>query len=169
MTDIVVLVVAANDGVMPQTIEAIEHAQAAECPIVVAINKIDLPEADSEKAKQRLTEHNLVPEDFGGDVICVDVSAKTGEGIENLLEMLVLQTELLELKADPTRRASGFVLEANLDKGRGPMATLLVLDGTLKKGDVLVAGSAVFRGGSVDNPGVYGDNIRAIRAACLGL
>ena len=141
VTDIVVLVVAANDGVMPQTIEAIEHAQAAECPIVVAINKIDLPEADSEKAKQRLTEHNLVPEEFGGDVICVDVSAKTGEGIENLLEMLVLQTELLELKADPARRASGFVLEANLDKGRGPMATLLVLDGTLKKGDVLVAGS----------------------------
>ena len=141
VTDIVVLVVAANDGVMPQTIEAIEHAQAADCPIVVAINKIDLPEADSEKAKQRLTEHNLVPEDFGGDVICVDVSAKTGEGIPNLLEMLALQTELLELKADPTRRASGFVLEANLDKGRGPMATLLVLDGTLKKGDVLVAGS----------------------------
>ena len=141
VTDIVVLVVAANDGVMPQTIEAIEHAQAADCPILVAINKIDLPEADSEKAKQRLTEHNLVPEEFGGDVICVDVSAKTGEGIGNLLEMLALQTELLELKADPTRRASGFVLEANLDKGRGPMATLLVLDGTLKKGDVLVAGS----------------------------
>ena len=141
VTDIVVLVVAANDGVMPQTVEAIEHAQAAGCPIVVAINKMDLPEADSEKAKQRLTEHNLVPEDFGGDVICVDVSAKTGEGVENLLEMLTLQTELLELKADPGRRASGFVLEANLDKGRGPMATLLVLDGTLKKGDVLVAGS----------------------------
>ncbi len=141
VTDIVVLVVAANDGVMPQTVEAIQHAQAAGCPIVVAINKMDLPEADPEKAKQRLTEHNLVPEEFGGEVICVNVSAKTGEGIENLLEMLALQTELLELRADPSRRASGFVLEANLDKGRGAMATLLVLDGTLKKGDVLVAGS----------------------------
>ena len=141
VTDIVVLVVAANDGVMPQPVEAIEHAQAANCPIVVAINKMDLPEADAEKAKQRLTEHNLVSEDFGGEVICVNVSAKTGEGVETLLEMLDLQTELMELKADPARRASGFVLEANLDKGRGPMATLLVLDGTLRRGDILVAGS----------------------------
>jgi translation initiation factor IF-2 len=139
VTDIVVLVIAATDGVMPQTVEAIEHAQAAGCPIVVAINKIDLSDADLEKTKQRLTEHNLVPEDFGGDVICVGVSAKTGEGIDHLLEMLSLQTELLELKADASRRARGVVLEARLDKGRGSVATCLIQDGTLRRGDVLVA------------------------------
>jgi translation initiation factor IF-2 len=141
VTDLVVLVIAATEGVMPQTVEAIEHAQAAGCPIVVAINKCDLPDADPEKARQRLTEHNLVPEDFGGDVICVNVSAKTGEGIDALLEMLALQAEVLELKADPMRRASGVVLEARLDKGRGPVATLIVQDGTLKKGDSIVVGT----------------------------
>jgi translation initiation factor IF-2 len=141
VTDLVVLVIAATEGPMPQTVEAIEHAQAAGCPIVVAVNKCDLPDADPEKAKQRLTEHNLVPEDFGGDVACVNVSAKTGDGIEQLLEMLVLQAEILELKADPARRASGSVLEARLDKGRGAVATLLVQDGTLKKGDTVVVGT----------------------------
>jgi translation initiation factor IF-2 len=141
VTDLVVLVIAATEGVMPQTVEAIEHAQAAGCPIVVAVNKCDLPNADPEKARQRLTEHNLVPEDFGGDVICVNVSAKTGEGIDTLLEMLVLQAEVLELKADASKRASGIVLEARLDKGRGPVGTIIVQDGTLKKGDSIVVGT----------------------------
>ncbi len=138
VTDIVILVVAANDGVMPQTVEAIEHAQAAGCPIVVAINKVDLSDADPSKTLQRLTEHNLVPEEFGGDVICVNVSAKTGEGIENLLEMIGLQTEVMELQASPERRARGVVLDARLDKGRGPVATVLIQDGTLSRGDVIV-------------------------------
>ena len=142
-TDLVVLVIAATEGVMPQTVEAIEHAQAAGCPILVAINKCDLPEADPEKARQRLTEHNLVPEDFGGDTICVNVSAKTGDGIDQLLEMLALQAEVLELRADATKRASGVVLEAQLDKGRGPVATLIVQDGTLKKGDSIVVGDGM--------------------------
>jgi translation initiation factor IF-2 len=141
VTDLVVLVIAATEGVMPQTVEAIEHAQAAGCPIVVAVNKCDLPDADPEKARQRLTEHNLVPEEFGGDVICVNVSAKTGEGLDQLLEMLTLQSEILELSADPGRRAAGVVLEARLDKGRGTVATLLVQDGTLKKGDTVVLGT----------------------------
>jgi translation initiation factor IF-2 len=145
VTDIVVLVVAANDGVMPQTVEAIEHAQAAGCPIVVAINKVDLSDADPGKVKQRLTEHNLVAEDFGGDVICCNVSAKTGEGIEHLLEMLSLQADVLELRADPSRRAKGVVLEARLDKGRGPVATVLVQDGTLQRGDVMVVGTETGR------------------------
>jgi translation initiation factor IF-2 len=124
--------------VMPQTVEAIEHAQAAGCPIVVAINKCDLGDADPSRTKQRLTEHNLVAEDFGGDVICVEVSAKTGEGLDQLLEMLALQSDLLELKADPTRRASGVVLESRLAKGRGPLATVLIQEGTLRRGDVVV-------------------------------
>ena len=141
VTDLVVLVIAATEGVMPQTVEAIEHAQAAGCPILVAVNKCDLPDADPEKARQRLTEHNLVPEDFGGDVICVNVSAKTGEGIDQLLEMLALQAEVLELRADATKRANGVVLEAQLDKGRGPVATIIVQDGTLKKGDSIVIGT----------------------------
>ena len=140
-TDLVVLVIAATEGVMPQTVEAIEHAQAAGCPIVVAINKCDLPDADPARARQRLMEHNLVPEDFGGDVVCVDVSAKTGQGLDHLLEMLVLQSDLLELRADPTRRAAGVVLEAQLDKGRGPLATLLIQDGTLEQGDSIVVGT----------------------------
>ena len=141
VTDLVVLVIAATEGVMPQTVEAIEHAQAAGCPILVAVNKCDLADADPEKARQRLTEHNLVPEDFGGDVICVNVSAKTGEGIDQLLEMLALQAEVLELRADATKRASGIVLEAQLDKGRGPVATVIVQNGTLKKGDSIVVGT----------------------------
>ena len=141
VTDMVVLVVAANDGVMPQTVEAIEHAQAAGCPIVVAINKMDLTEADPEKVKQRLTEHGLVAEDFGGDMICCNVSAKTGDGIGHLLDMLALQAELLELRSDPSRRAKGIVLDARLDKGRGPVATVLVQDGTLQRGDAMVVGT----------------------------
>ena len=141
ITDLVVLVIAATEGPMPQTVEAIEHAQAAGCPIVVAVNKCDLPDADPEKARQRLTEHNLVPEEFGGDVACVNVSAKTGDGLPELLEMLALQAEVLELKADPDRRASGSVLEARLDKGRGAVATIIVQDGTLKKGDTVVVGT----------------------------
>jgi translation initiation factor IF-2 len=145
VTDMVVLVIAANDGVMPQTVEAIEHAQAAGCPIVVAINKVDLPDADPEKTKQRLTEHNLVAEDFGGDVICVNVSAKTGDGLPQLLEMLALQSEVLELGADAERRGKGVVLEARLDKGRGPVATVLVQDGTLRVGDVVVVGTETGR------------------------
>ena len=140
-TDIVVLVVAATEGVMPQTVEAIDHARAAGCPIVVAINKCDLPEADPQRSRQKLMEHNLVPEEFGGDVICVNVSATTGEGIDQLLEMLALQAEVLELKADPTRRARGVVLEAELDKGKGPIATVLVQDGTLERGQYVVVGA----------------------------
>jgi translation initiation factor IF-2 len=140
-TDIVILVVAATEGIMPQTIEAIDHARAAGVPIVVAINKIDLPGANSQQARQRLLEHQLVPEEFGGDTICVDVSAKQGTGLEKLLEMLALQAELLELKADATARASGVVLEARLDKGRGPVATILVREGTLRRGDCMVVGT----------------------------
>lgn len=140
-TDLTVLVVAVNDGVMPQTIEAIEHCKAAGCPIVVAINKCDLPDADSSKARQRLMEHGIVSEEFGGDTICVDVSAKTGDGLDQLLEMLTLQAEVLELKADPDMPAHGVVLEAHLDKGRGPAATVLIQDGTLHPGDVVVIGN----------------------------
>jgi translation initiation factor IF-2 len=140
-TDIVILVVAASEGIMPQTVEAIDHARAAGVPIVVAINKIDLPGANSQQTRQRLLEHQLVPEEFGGDTICVDVSAKQGTGLEKLLEMVALQAELLELKADPTVRASGVVLEARLDKGRGPVATVLVREGTLRRGDCVVVGT----------------------------
>ena len=122
VTDLVILVVAATEGIMPQTIEAIEHSQAAEVPIVVAINKCDLPGADPQQTRQRLMEHNLVAEEFGGETITVEVSATQGTGLEKLLEMVQLQSELLELKADPGMRASGVVLEARLDKGRGPVA-----------------------------------------------
>jgi translation initiation factor IF-2 len=125
---------------MPQTVEAIDHARAANCPIVVAVNKCDLPGADPKQTRQRLMEHNLVAEEFGGDTICVDVSALTGAGLDQLLEMLNLQAELLELTANPSARASGLVLEARLDKGRGVVATALVLDGTLKQGDTVVCG-----------------------------
>ncbi len=141
VTDIVVLVVAATEGAMPQTVEAIAHAKAAAVPIVVAINKCDLPEADPQMTRQRLMEHDLVPEEFGGDVICVETSATKGTGLDKLLEMLKLQAELLELKADPETRARGVVLEAQLDKGRGPVATVLVQQGTLNRGDIVVCGT----------------------------
>jgi translation initiation factor IF-2 len=141
VTDIVVLVVAATEGIMPQTIEAIEHARAAGVPIIVAVNKMDLPGANPQQVRQRLMEHGLVSEEFGGETICVNVSATKGTGLDQLLEMLALQADVLELTADPKRRAAGVVLEARLDKGRGPVATVLVQDGTLAAGDVLVAGT----------------------------
>jgi translation initiation factor IF-2 len=141
VTDIVILVVAATEGIMPQTVEAIHHAKAAGVPIVVANNKCDLPGADPQQTRRRLMDHGLVPEDFGGDVICVDISAKTGSGLSKLLEMVLLQAELLELKADPSVRAKGVVLEARLDKGRGPVATVLVREGTLRRGDIAVVGT----------------------------
>ncbi|MBQ7045276.1 MAG: translation initiation factor IF-2 [Clostridia bacterium] len=144
-TDIAVLVVAADDGIMPQTIEAINHAKMAEVQIIVAINKMDKPEANPDRIKQQLTEHSLVPEEWGGDVICVPVSAKTHEGIDDLLENILLVAEMMELKANPDRRAKGVVIEARLDKGRGPIATLLVQNGTLNAGDIIVAGTAVGR------------------------
>jgi translation initiation factor IF-2 len=145
VTDMVILVVAATEGIMPQTVEAIDHSKAAGVPIVVAVNKCDLPGANSQQTRQRLMEHELVPEDFGGDVICVDVSAKEGTGLDQLLEMLGLQAEVLELKADPVLRASGIVLEARLDKGRGPVATVLVQNGTLRTGDTVVVGTHLGR------------------------
>ncbi|MBT9253433.1 MAG: translation initiation factor IF-2 [Brockia lithotrophica] len=141
VTDVVVLVVAADDGVMPQTVEAIDHAKAAGVPIIVAINKIDKPDARPERVKQELTEHGLVPEEWGGDTIFVPVSALKRQGIDELLEMILLVAELRELKANPNRRARGVVLEARLDRGRGPVATLLVQNGTLRQGDALVAGT----------------------------
>ena len=141
VTDLVILVVAATDGVMPQTIEAINHARAAGSPIVVAVNMCDLPAANPQQVRQKLMEHELISEEFGGDVACVDISAKTGAGLDQLKEMLGLQAEMLELKAAPGRRGSGIVLESQLDKGRGPIATLLILDGTLRQGDTLVVGS----------------------------
>ena len=144
-TDIAILVVAADDGIMPQTIEAINHAKAAEVQIIVAINKMDKPEANPDRIMQQLTEHSLVPEEWGGDIICVPVSAKTHKGIDNLLENVLLVAEMLELKANPDRRAKGVVIEARLDKGRGPVATLLVQNGTLNAGDIIVTGTSVGR------------------------
>ena len=144
-TDIAILVVAADDGIMPQTVEAINHAKAAEIPIIVAINKMDKPEANPERVKQQLTEYGLVSEEWGGDTICCPISAKTGMGVDNLLEMVVLTAEMRELKANPNRSAHGAVIEARLDKGRGPVATLLVQNGTLNQGDVIIAGTAVGR------------------------
>ena len=144
-TDIAVLVVAADDGIMPQTIEAINHAKAAGVQIIVAINKMDKPEANPDRVKQQLTEHSLVPEEWGGDVICVPVSAHTHMGIDVLLENILLVAEMAELKANPDRRAKGVVIEARLDKGRGPVATLLVQNGTLNHGDIIVAGTSVGR------------------------
>ncbi|MBR5740059.1 MAG: translation initiation factor IF-2, partial [Firmicutes bacterium] len=145
VTDIAVLVVAADDGVMPQTVESISHAKAAGVPIIVAINKIDKPGANPDRVKQELTEHNILVEDWGGDTICVPVSAKTGEGITNLLEMILLQAEVLELKANPNRMAKGSVVEARLDKTKGPVATLLVDNGTLKSGQSVVVGNCYGR------------------------
>jgi translation initiation factor IF-2 len=141
-TDLVILVTAADDGVMPQTIEAINHARAAEVPIIVAINKCDLPGADTDRTKRMLMEQSLVPEELGGDTIIVEVSAKTGEGLDKLLEMITLQSEIMELTANSSRAASGIVLEAYLDRGRGPVANVLVQDGTLKPGAVVVAGGS---------------------------
>ncbi len=145
VTDIAVLVIAADDGVMPQTIEAINHAKAANVPIIVALNKCDRPEADPDRVKTSLTEYGLIPEEWGGDVICVNVSAKTGMGIDTLLEMINLVAEMQELKANPNRPALGTVIESRLDKGRGPIATILVQNGTLHNGDVVIAGTAVGR------------------------
>ena len=141
-TDIAILVVAADDGVMPQTVEAINHAKAAGIEIIVAVNKIDKPGANIERVKQELTEHGLIAEDWGGSTVFVPVSAKSGEGIEQLLEMILLTAEVLELKANPNRRARGLVIEAELDKGRGPVATILVQKGTLNVGDFVSAGAA---------------------------
>ncbi len=144
-TDIAILVVAADDGIMPQTVEAINHAKAANIDIIVAINKMDKPHANPDQVMQGLTQHNLVPEEWGGDVICVPVSALTGMGIDDLLENVLLVAEMKQLKANPVRRASGVVIEAKLDKGRGPVATLLVQNGTLHSGDIVIAGTAVGR------------------------
>jgi len=145
VTDIAILVVAADDGVMPQTVEAINHAKAANVSIIVAINKIDKPGANPDRVKQELTEYGLVPEEWGGDVICVNVSAKKRENIDGLLEMVLLTADMMELKADPTRQAKGTVIEAKLDKDRGPIATMLVQRGTLKHGDSIVTGTTVGR------------------------
>ena len=145
VTDIAVLVIAADDGIMPQTVEAINHAKAANVPIIVALNKIDRPEADPERVKTSLTEYDLVPEEWGGDVVCVNVSAKTGEGIDELLEMINLVADMQDLKANPDRLALGTVIESRLDKGRGPVATILVQNGTLHNGDIVIAGTAVGR------------------------
>ena len=145
VTDIAVLVVAADDGVMPQTIEAINHAKAAEVDIIVAINKIDKPSANPDRVKQELVEYGLISEDWGGDTICVPVSASTKEGIDRLLEMIILVSELKELKANPDKKARGSIIEAQLDKGRGAVATVLVQNGTLKVGDPVVAGAAFGR------------------------
>lgn len=145
ITDITILVVAADDGVMPQTIEAINHAKAAKMPIIVAVNKIDKPQANPERVMQELTEYELIPEDWGGDTIFVPISAKFGEGLDNLLDMILLVSEVEELKANPERRALGTVVEAELDKGRGSVATLLVQDGTLHVGDPIVVGNTFGR------------------------
>ena len=144
-TDIAILVVAADDGIMPQTVEAIHHAKAAGVDIIVAINKMDKPTANPDQIKNELTKYDLVPEEWGGDVMCVPVSAVTKQGIDDLLEAVLLVAEMKELKADPTRRAKGIVIEAKLDKGRGPVATVLVQNGTLHAGDIVIAGTAVGR------------------------
>lgn len=159
-TDIAILVVAADDGIMPQTVEAISHAKSAEVPIIVAINKIDKPEANPERVKQELMNYNLIPEDWGGSTITVNVSAKTKEGIDDLLEMILLVAEMQELKANPNRAAVGTIIEANLDKGKGPMATVLVKNGTLRFGDHVVSGVCSGRIRAMDD-----DKGRAIKKA----
>lgn len=143
VTDIVVLVVAADDGIMPQTVEAINHAKAADVPIIVAMNKMDKSQADPDKVKQGLMKYDLVPEEWGGDVIVVPVSAKTGAGIDDLLENIWLVAEMQELTADPDRNAKGVIIEAKLDKGKGPMASVLVQNGTLHTGDNLISGTTM--------------------------
>ena len=145
VTDIAILVVAAEDGIMPQTVESINHAKAAQIPIIVAINKMDKPEANPDRIKQQLTEYELVAEEWGGQTIICPISAKTGMGIDNLLEMVTLTAEMAELRANPSRAAQGTVIEARLDKGRGPVATLLVQNGTLRQGDIIIAGTTVGR------------------------
>ncbi len=145
VADVAVLVVAADDGVKPQTIEAISHARAADTPIIVAVNKVDKPEANPEMVRRQLSEQGLVPEEWGGDTIFVDVSAKTGKGLDELLEMLALQTELLELRANPERRGRGVVIESRLDRGRGPVATVLTRNGTFRQGDIVVCGTTMGR------------------------
>jgi len=145
VTDIVVLVVAADEGVMPQTVEALNHAKAAKVPIIVAVNKIDRPEANLDRVKQQLTERGLIPEDYGGDTIVVPVSARTREGVDRLLEMILLQADVMDLKANPDRSARGTVVESELDKGRGPVATVLIQEGTLRQGDAFVCGSSYGR------------------------
>ena len=144
-TDIAILVVAADDGIMPQTVEAINHAKAANIPIIVAINKMDKPDANPDRIKQQLTEYELIPEEWGGDTIICPISAKTGMGIDELLEMVIVTAEVQELKANPNRRAKGTVIEARLDRARGPIATLLIQNGTLRQGDIIIAGTAVGR------------------------
>ena len=145
ITDIAILVVAANDGVMPQTVEAINHAKAANIPIIVAVNKMDLPDANFEKVQQELMKYELVPEEWGGSTIYVPISAKKHEGIDNLLEMVLLEADILELKANPTKQAKGTVIEAKLDKSRGPVATMLVQRGKLDVGDTIIVGSTIGR------------------------
>jgi len=159
-TDIAILVVAADDGIMPQTIESINHAKAAEVPLIVAINKMDKPTANPDKIKEQLTKYDLIPEEWGGDTIIVPISAKTGMGLDDLLEMVLLTAEVQELKANPNRRAKGTVIEARLDKNRGPVATLLVQNGTLKQGDIVIAGTAVGRVRVMTN-----DKGRTVKAA----
>ncbi len=159
-TDIAILVVAADDGIMPQTVESINHAKAANVPIIVAINKMDKPTANPDKIKEQLTKYDLIPEEWGGDTIICPISAKTGMGLDNLLEMVLLTAEVQELKANPNRRAKGVVIEARLDKTRGPIATLLVQNGTLKQGDIVIAGTAVGRVRVMTN-----DKGRTVKAA----
>ncbi len=159
-TDIAILVVAADDGIMPQTVESINHAKAANVPIIVAINKMDKPTANPDKIKEQLTKYELIPEEWGGDTIICPISAKTGMGLDNLLEMVILTAEVQELKANPNRRAKGTVIEARLDKTRGPVATLLVQNGTLKQGDIVIAGTAVGRVRVMTN-----DKGRTVKAA----
>ena len=163
VTDIVIIVIAATEGIMPQTVEAIEHSKAAGVSIVVAVNKCDLPGANPQAARQRLMEHGLVPEEFGGDIICVDISAKQKTGLDKLLEMVNLQAELLELKADKKRRAVGIVLESQLDKGRGPVATVLIQQGTLQPGETLVIGSCTGGFGRSKTEAANGSSRRAPR------
>ena len=145
ITDIVVLVVAADDGVMPQTVEAVDHARAAECPVIIAVNKCDKPEADPQRVRNDLLGHDIITEEFGGDVLAVDVSAKTGDGLDKLEEAIMLQAELMELKANPDRDAEGAVIEAKVERGRGSVASLLVIRGTLRVGDIFVVGSETGR------------------------
>ena len=164
-TDIAILVVAADDGIMPQTVEAINHAKAAGLDIIVAINKMDKAGADPERVKQDLTKYELVPEEWGGDVICVPVSAVTGQGISELLESVLLVAEVKDLRANPGRRAKGIIIEAKLDRGRGPVATVLIQNGTLSYGDVVIAGTAVGRVRAMtDDKGATVKTCRSVRS-----